>query len=325
MNKCDFHIEHFKGYNIFSKTKYNSKEACIIALGNFDGVHIAHRKLIERAFQLKNKSGAKKTGVWSFKTNPLEILTGVKHPHILNEQQKIQILFDCGIDFVVSADFSFFRDTEADVFLNDLLKKQFSCAGAVCGYNHIFGKGGKGNSETIIRCFGEDMSEIVPEVKSDNVTVSSSAIRKYIMIGDMEHAKKMMTLPYFLSSKIIHGKMLGRTIGFPTANQLFEDGRIIPRFGIYASICTLESGEKFTGVTNIGIRPTISQNDTHNVNCETYIHGLDRDIYGMEMKTEIFKLLRLEQKFSDIDKLRSAIEKDSLNAIEYFKNIGLEI
>lgn len=322
MNNKGFYLEQRQGYNIFSKTKYNPYDNCIIVLGNFDGVHTAHRKLIEKAFELKNKSGTKKIGIWSFKINPLELLTGIKHPYILSEEQKTQILLDCGIDFVVSADFSFFKDMDANYFLNDVLKNKLSCIGAVCGYNHIFGKGGQGNSKTIVQFFGEYMCEIVPEIKIDNITVSSSAIREYITRGDMENAKKMMTIPYFLIAPVVKGKMLGRTIGFPTANQIFENGRIIPRFGIYASVCTLENGEKLIGVSNIGIRPTITQNDRHDVNCETYIHGFDRDIYGTKIKTEFYKLLRFEQKFSNLDELKSAINQDSKNSIEYFKNIG---
>ncbi len=137
----------------------------------------------------------------------------------------------------------------------------------------------------------------------------------------MEDAAAMLGRNYSLNAVVRSGKKLGRTIGFPTINQTFEYGMTVPMFGIYAVCCTLPDGSVHTGVANVGIRPTVPDSmDKHGINCETYIHDFNGDIYGQMVKTEFYHLLRREKKFESIEELTEAISADSEHALLYFKD-----
>ena len=310
----------YPGYRIVSlKDGPDFSDSCVLAVGNFDGVHAAHRELLKQALSLKNKINAKTAGAWSFCQNPLEFLSESPPPYIYDTRKKTAELLRCGMDFVVLCDFKVFGNMSADDFIKSHLKNQLRCTGVVCGFNFTFGRGGTGKPCTLQNHFGADNTVIVPEIKINGTTVSSTAIREMIMNGDTENAALFLTRPYSLTSKVLTGKKLGRKLGFPTVNQCFKEGCVVPRFGIYSSVCTLENGEKHIGVSNIGVRPTITDgSDSHAVNCETFIDNFNQDIYGQIIKTEFYSFLRSEKKFADVEKLKEAIKNDAQNAKNYF-------
>ena len=292
----------------------------VIALGSFDGVHAAHRKLISEAVALGKKLGAE-VGVWCFSTLPVNSLRQEKVPMLTSLEEKIEILLSLGLDFVAVGDFKALCANSPEDFIENILKKELNCIGCVCGFNHRFGKGGKGTLETLKNAFGEDRTVIIPEFTMLSRTVSSSAIRELVSSGDLESAAAMLTRPHFLKSKVVDGKRLGRRLGFPTANQYFPDGIIVPARGIYATVCTTKDGNRYVGISNVGIRPTVTDgSDSHRVNCETYIHNFSGDIYGEEMKVEFYKYLREEKKFDSVEELKARIALDLENALEFFKD-----
>lgn len=307
------------GYKIIWKASAQSIDYCVLALGCFDGVHIAHRELIEKAKELKEALGAAFVGAWSFEGDPSDVLFGRPTPFILSPEKKVNTLLECGLDFVILGDFRHFMNVSPVDFVNIHLKKELFCRGAVCGFNYTFGKGGAGHADDLETFFGKENVMTVPQISVGGVTVSSTAIRGFIASGDMESAARFLGKPFSLVSEIEHGKMLGRELGFPTANQCFPCGGVIPHHGIYATRCTTEDGATYIGVSNVGVRPTIDDSiDSHTVNCETFLLDFDRDIYGEVLKVEFFKLLREEKRFASLDELKNTISNDVKNAAAYF-------
>ena len=302
------------------KEKISVSGKAVIALGTFDGVHIAHQALIAEACELKRKLNADLVGVWCFEESPTSILNGEPVPLLTPKEEKLSILFSHGADFVAMGRFEDLRGVLAEDFINVVLKNRLGCIGTVCGFDHRFGYKGAGDSSLLEAVFGKDNTVTVPEIKLDGESVSSTAIRSHLLRGDVELANKMLGRRFALRADVTSGKKLGRKIGFPTANQHFASGRLQLKRGVYATLCRFDNGECFYGVSNVGIRPSIKSCDDHTVNCETYIIDFSRDLYGETVTVEFCKYLREEQSFSSIEALTKAIEKDEKKAIEYFNS-----
>lgn len=294
-------------------------ESSVMALGTFDGVHIAHRALIAEAVKLKERLGASSVGVWCFEESPASVLRGEVGMTLTEKDEKIRLLLDCGADFVSIARFEDFRNTSAEDFVRDVLISSLGCVGTVCGYDHRFGRGGLGNSLLLEKIFGGNRTVTVQKITLDGETVSSSAIREHLRCGEVEVANRMLGRAVSFSATVESGKKLGRTIGFPTANQTLPRGLSQLKCGVYATRCSFSDGEKHIGVSNVGVRPSIDRGDDHRINCETYIIDFSGEIYGRDMTVEFCAFLREEMKFSSLDELKSAIEKDKNRTAEFFR------
>ena len=290
----------------------------VLALGTFDGVHIAHKKLIEEAVRLRTDLGAEGVGAWCFERSPASFIKGIDILTLTEKEEKIRLLLEAGADFVVCAKFEDFREMGAEDFVKDVLISTLGATGAVCGYDHRFGYMGRGNSALLEAIFGKENTVTVPKVTLGGEEVSSSAIRDYIKSGNIERANEMLSRPVSFTSPVLSGKRLGRTLGFPTANQPIPKGLSAIRHGVYATRCIFEDGQSFMGVSNIGVRPSIKQGDDHTVNAETYIIGFEGELYGCMMRLELCSYLREEMKFPSLDALRNAIENDKNKTIEFF-------
>ncbi len=290
----------------------------VMALGTFDGVHIAHKRLIGEAKKLKTRLHAQNLGVWCFEEIPAAILSGKKLMLLTERSEKLRLLFECGADIVVMADFEHYRGMSAEDFVNKTLIAGLECKGAVCGYDHRFGKGGLGNASLLEALIGHENIVILPEMKLDGETVSSTAIRNYLKDGETEKASRMLGRNISFTSPVSEGKKLGRQLGFPTANQIIPDCLSQLKYGVYATKCHVD-GRSYIGVSNIGIRPSIDACDDHSLNCETYIFDFDGQLYGKQMTVELCSHLRGEIKFPSLDELARAIEADKQNAAEYFQ------
>lgn len=312
------------GYSIATRNADLKIDGCVLALGNFDGVHIAHRQLLMRAIEMKNKISAPMAGAWSFRENPLAALTGNPPPFIQSAERKAEIMLDAGMDFVILCDFAYFKDMPPEDFITSHLAKELGCVGVVCGFNFNFGKFGKGKPYMLREYFGESAFDEVPEYKLDGVTVSSTAIRGLIASGNVSDAARYLGRYFYINTPVVSGKQLGRRISFPTANQYFTDGRVTPARGIYATRCTTFDGKEYIGVTNVGVRPTIDDNiDNHQrVNAETHILDFNSDIYGQKLKVEFIEYLRDERKYSSLDELKAAISEDALRARKIVECLG---
>ncbi len=307
-------ITKYENYKIISQKDIDLTLPCVLALGNFDGIHVAHTALLSLAKMLKTTSDAKRVGVWCFDESIHDKKNGIKDPcKIITAEEKIRLFFENGMDFVVLADFEKFRNLPPTDFIENHLIHDLCCVGVVCGYNFKFGHNRLGTPQTLTEYF-KDKCVVAKEIQIDNVTVSSTEIRKALADGDIETVNKFLGRPYSLRSVVTHGKKLGRQIGFPTANQTFPCGCAIPKFGVYATICTTEDRKRYVGVSNVGTRPTVEQGDNHKVNCETYILNFNGDIYDKELKVDFYLKLRDEKKFDSLSQLQSAIAENAESA-----------
>lgn len=301
------------------------KESSVIALGTFDGVHSAHRALILEALSLKEKLGVPLAGAWCFSEIPAKVLGKSDVAMLSTLDEKIDILLSLGLDFVAVGDFKDICSLTPEKFVDDVLIDRLGAVGAVCGFNHRFGKMGRGNSALLMERFGNENVTVVPEIKLDGETVSSSAIREHIAAGNVALAAKMLERPISLTNVVRAGKHLGHVLGFPTANLFFENGYVTPKRGIYATLCYTEDGQRHIGVANVGIRPTvIDGSDTHTLNCETYILNFNENIYGKTLRVEFFEFLRDEKRFDSLRDLQNQIAEDAKRAKEYFKALGID-
>ena len=296
----------------------------VLCLGNFDGVHRAHAVLLAEGMSLARhlsmREGETLSGIFCFFRPTVafvftpEGVTPVRvRGHLTTLRDKLRILAKLGLDFACLCDFRDVRELKPEEFIS-LLKNDCNCVGAVCGFNYYFGNHAKGNAYHLLEAFGEDHTFIQPEMNLDGSPVSSSRIRACLKVGDVETAERLLGRPYSLETAVVHGKALGRTLGFPTANQYFPAERAIPETGVYATLCHTPYGI-FPGVSNVGSHPTVD--DFARVNCETYIIGLKGDLYGKRIRVEFLKKIRGEQKFDGIEALTAAIRKDAEVASRY--------
>ena len=295
----------------------------VVALGNFDGVHRAHwvllRENVGLARALAERDGEPvAAGAFCFirptvdyKKSPTGIVPVQVRGHLTTLREKLLIFAKAKLDFVCLCNFPDIRDLTPEAFIS-LLRDDCHCVGVTCGFNYFFGHKATGNTSHLLEAFGRENVFVQPEMSLDGMPVSSSRIRACLEQGDTEGAERMLGRPYALDTNVVHGKRLGRTLGFPTANQYFPAERAIPSRGVYAVLCHTPDGI-FPGVSNVGIRPTT---DSHGrVNCETHIIGMKGDLYGRRIRVEFLSKIRDEQKFNGVEELVAAIRKDAEAAV----------
>ena len=301
-------------------------KTCVLCLGNFDGVHVAHAELLARGLSLSRSLALSRgedvsCGVLCFFRPPSRFLPsdGNPIPQLTPLREKLRLFAAAGIEYAYLCDFSRVRTVSPEDFLT-CLEAEVGCVGAVCGFNHRFGAKAAGNNALLIRHFGEDAVVVVPEITVDGVTVSSTNVREALLRGDVALAARLLGRPYSICTTVRSGKRLGRTIGFPTANQRFSADAIIPAHGVYAALCHTPAGV-FPAVANVGSHPTVDEGAE--VNCETYILGYEGDLYGHRIKTELLSYLRPERRFPDLASLQRAIAEDAEAAAQYIAHISL--
>ena len=211
-------------------------EPLCLLLGNFDGVHEGHSRLIEVALEEGRRFGIK-VAVWTFEEHPMNVM-GKMLPILTDNEEKNTLFAEKGVDYVIYEDFLKVRNTEPESFIKNVLIEKFDCRSVVCGFNFKFGKNGGGTPELLCEKMSESGRKtfIIPPVYRMDRIVSSSEIRAYLEEGKTEEAAVMLGRPYSVCLPVTHGNELGRTIGLPTINQHFPEGRIKPqKNSIYAS------------------------------------------------------------------------------------------
>ena len=293
----------------------------ILCLGNFDGVHIGHRQLVDCALTIFSHldGGNKKllTGAWFFESS------SYKHvDEIYSLDEKLQIFSELGLKYAIIADFNEMKSLSPDSFVNDIIKKECRCIHAICGENFRFGAKAAGNYESL-RYLMNGNATVVPLLSThqmgldSNVVVSSTYIRSLLGNGEIKTANKLLGKPYSITEEVLHGKALGRTIGIPTINQLPTKKSLILKNGIYATLCTFDK-KTYLGVTNIGNRPTVEDNGRKNI--ETHIIDFNGNCYEKSVKIEFIERIRDEMKFGSIEELKSQVQADILTAIKLLNN-----
>lgn len=293
------------------------KSGTAIALGYFDGLHKGHRNVISLA--AAEKENGLTPVCFTFSKSPKSVLNGTRYNALMTNEDKIKTLERLGIERTYQADFKKIMNMPAKDFAQKILIDTLKAEKLFCGFNYRYGKNGEGSAETL-KSFCESKGitlTVVPATESEGEVVSSTLIRKLIADGNVKRANELMCSRFGFSSVIEHGKRLGRELGTPTINQPLCSELVVPKFGVYASIVTLENGDSYCGVTNIGIKPTVGGNTPL---CETWMPKYSGgEIYGQSADVRLLEFIRPERKFSGIDELKNAIIDNSKTALEIYE------
>ena len=300
-----------------TEQKLAVSEANILCLGNFDGVHLAHRTLLRKAKKMQAEQlPHARVGVFCFEKPSTCFLSSNPPAQLTTLEQKLQYFADEGMDFAYIADFKALQGLSPEEFVNDILVSQCSCKAAVCGFNYRFGKGGKGTPELLQSLLGKSFVTVQPAVEYNGTTVSSTRIRELLKQGKVKEANTLLTTPFSIVAFVEHGKGLGRHLGSPTFNQIQTEEMMIPAHGVYLTRCKID-GCSYYGLTNIGIRPTVDVDAK--VNFETHLFNFDGDLYNKELCVEFLDYIRPEQRFENTEALQKQIQQDIKTAQELLK------
>lgn len=278
------------------------------AIGDFDGVHLGHRRVISAA--VSNRYGHT-PAVYTFENN-------CKNARIITDNNtKKKLIKSLGIEKIIFDDFSKIKNLSPERFIKEVLIDKYGIASIVCGTDFRFGKNAEGDVELL-----KELSkryklgfEAVNQYNFTGEKLSSSKIREQISDGDMESAAKALGHRFCTTGNVIHGKHLGSENSTPTVNIEFKKNNIVPAYGVYVTIAEID-GKKYNSVSNIGIRPSVENG--HKPNIETHILDFDKNIYGREITVEFIKMIRPEIKFKNQELLFDQIRKDIQMAKSYF-------
>ena len=291
--------------------EFRRVDGAVVTTGTFDGVHIGHRKIINRLNEIASKINGESV-LLTFFPHPRMVLFPEDHglELITTMDEKIKLLEEAGIDNLIIHPFTreFSRTTSLD-FIREILVEKIGTDVLVIGYDHHFGKNREGSFEHLRESgplYGFQVEEIsVQDV--DDVAVSSTKVRKALLDGDVATAAKYLAHPFQLSGEVIHGDKLGREIGFPTANlRIKDETKIIPANGVYA-VCVYVDENKFNGMLNIGMRPTVNGEIKR---VEVNIFDFDEEVYGSSITLQLVDRIRDEQKFENIEMLKQRLAID---------------
>lgn len=275
-----------------------------VALGMFDGVHRGHREVIDRVAAQK-QNGFIPT-VLTFSTDHAQPARKRGTKKILTESLFFEVLESAGIDLVEIPPFEVIRELTPREFTEQVLSGILHAKAVVCGRDFRFGKNAAGDL-TVLRKLCAELGirvEDAPPLMEDGETVSSTRIRQCLLDGEIETANCLLGYPYSFNFEVAHGNELGRTVGFPTINQIFPEQYLVPRYGVYASYTYLE-GKRYKSITNVGVKPTIKGN-RHPL-AETHIMGVDDHLYGQHIKVSLMKFIRPEKKFDSFEELSAEV------------------
>lgn len=282
-----------------------------VALGLFDGVHRGHQSVIRAAVSESTLT----TAVFTFQFDQKDLITKPHFARILSPALKVRKLEELGVQVMFEPLFSSIMSMEPESFFNGILRN-FMHAGAIfCGDDFHFGKGASGDTALLQR-YCKDAGirfEVVPPLLDDGAPVSSTRIRAALREGDIPLANRLLGYPYMTDGVVVHGRHLGRKLGFPTINQLFSPEDLIPRFGVYATIAEID-GKRYVGATDIGVKPSVGEG--YAPAAETYILDFDGDLYGKNITLSYYAFLRGERKFASLAELTETVLYNAQQAKE---------
>ncbi|GGG92296.1 riboflavin biosynthesis protein [Polaribacter pacificus] len=305
---------------IHSLSNYKSSQETIVTIGTFDGVHIGHQKIIEQLVQNAKKLN-KKSVLLTFFPHPRMVLQKEAKIELINTIDERAVLLEkTGLDCLIIHPFSkeFSRMTALE-FVRDVLVNQLHTSKLIIGYDHHFGKNREGNLEQLTEyshVYGFEVAEI-PAQDIDDVSVSSTKIRKALANKHIETANRYLGYNFTLNGTVVNGKKLGGKIGYPTANiSVAEDYKLIPKTGVYV-VQSKINNKRVYGMMNIGFRPTV---DGDHQTIEVHFFDFDENLYGQKLQIELRYFLRDEIKFDSVEMLILQLQKDKKEALDYLHN-----
>lgn len=286
------------------------KSKTAVALGLFDGIHTGHRLILKKALSYAEYMPA----VFTFNTESIKFKHGKPFEFIYPNIRKLEIIRDMGFDYIESPDFDTLKNLDGEDFAEKILIQKMNAGIVICGENFRFGKNASCNVNNLYE-FGKKYNfrtEVVKLAeKSENIPVSSGIIRELLKQGKISGLSEL-GFCYTIKNIVSEGNRIGRTIDFPTINQHFSDGQLVPKYGVYYSE-TIVDNINYPSVTNIGIKPTVGNNIKPLA--ETHILGYSGNLYGICTEVRLKSFIRNEKKFSSVYELKSQIAED----IKYIK------
>lgn len=301
--------------NIITDINFQLNTDSAVTIGKFDGIHRGHRELLDRIIA-KKRQGLNAT-VFTFDKSPAEFFTGKPIPSLTTKEEKRRIFEFLGVDTLI--EYPLTKESasiDPKDYINIILCKQLRMKYIAAGTDLSYANKGQGDAKLLMDIANDRYDvEIVDKITIDNEEVSSSLIREVVSRGDMEKAKNLIGVPYAVSGTVMHGRALGRKMGFPTVNIEVSSEKLMPPYGVYFAEVSVD-GEHYNGITNIGCKPTVT--DSKTVFAETNIFDFDDDIYGKRITVKLLKFTRPEQKFNSVDELKERISVDIKEGREYF-------
>ena len=298
-----------------SISNYDKEHPTAITIGTFDGVHIGHRKILKRLIKNSKDLGLKSM-VLTFFPHPRMVLQKDADLKLLNTiDEKIKILEELGLDYLIihpfTKEFSRFSATE---FVRDILVNSLRTKKIIIGYDHRFGRNRDANINDLI-AFGSALDfevEEIPAQEIDDVSVSSTKIRKALEEGNIVTANKYLGYPYMLTGLVKKGKGLGRQLNFPTANLMIKESyKLIPKNGVYV-VQSIIGNSTVNGMMNIGYNPTVSGKEK---SIEIHFFDFDEDLYDQKLQIDILGRIRDEHKFESVEALKNQLLNDKQTSL----------
>ncbi|MGG7034424.1 MAG: bifunctional riboflavin kinase/FAD synthetase [Flavobacterium sp.] len=304
-----------------SISEFKTESKTVVTIGTFDGVHIGHKKILERLVQNARDLEAESL-VLTFFPHPRMILNDDSEIKLLNTiDEKADLLEKAGLDNLVIHPFDqAFSQLTAEEFVKNILVDQFNIKKIIIGHDHRFGKNRSADIYDLIK-FGQQYGFEVEQISSqqiNEVDVSSTKIRKALLAGNIDLANEYLGYPYVLSGTIVKGKQLGRTIGYPTANVGIEANyKLIPLNGVYI-VKSEWNGTDIFGMMNIGTNPTV---DGKKLSVEVNFFDFDSDIYNQKIVVSVLHRIRSEQKFDSLDALKAQLATDKEISLSFLSSL----
>jgi riboflavin kinase/FMN adenylyltransferase len=304
---------------IITASEFKLLSDSVVTIGTFDGVHVGHKKIIKRLVKIAKEENLQ-ANVLTFFPHPRMVVQKDKNIKMLNTiDEKNKLMEVEGIDHLVVKKFTKqFSRLSAQDYVSQILVDTLHVKHIIIGYDHHFGRNRTANINDL-KAFGEIYGFKVTEISAqeiDEVTVSSTKIRKALLDGDIKTANAFLGYNYMLTGKVVKGKGLGKQLNYPTANiNIKETYKLIPKNGVYVVKANINGATVF-GMMNIGTNPTV---DGKVQSIEVHFFNFNRDIYGKILEIEILERLRDEQKFDSIESLKNQLSKDLINS-KHFLN-----
>ena len=296
----------------------NTQQHRSLALGFFDGIHLGHGMLLNKAVERAHELDLT-PAVFTFDRHPSDLYADTPVLLINSAEDRADLIHRLyGIDDVI---FSHFDEAMMrmpwEEFVENMVYDSCGARHLVCGEDFHFGYRGEGNPQKLLKKCSElgIACDIIPLMEIEHIKVGSTYIRKLLSEGNMERATEFLGHPHCLSHTVEHGKKLGSSIGIPTINLTVPPHVLTPAFGVYATQVQIDE-KIFMGVTNVGTRPTVD--DSTHVTVETFILDFSGDLYGQNLRVDFYKRLREERKFASLDELKAQIQRDMDSTRTYF-------
>lgn len=301
---------------------FPAQQKSVLTIGTFDGLHLGHQKILATVCEQAKQKGLASV-LLTFHPHPRRVLFPNEALGLIQTQEeKLARLAALGIDHVVVLEFNeIFAKQTAAAFVEEVLIKGLHAQSVIIGYDHQFGHDRQGNLSFLRKYEAQGSFEVheIPVEQIDEVYISSSKIRKAIEQGQIAQANAYLGQPYQVSGFVSRGLQNGRSIGFPTANvQLTETEKILPADGVYA-VSSDFNGAKLFGMMNIGWRPTIQEAKTER-KIEVHFFDFQEDIYEVYLALCLHERIRAEQKFENLEALKTQLKQDEQAVRSYFQN-----